>query len=246
MRKSLFLATLVYTIGVFPTGPAHPQLAVVCPTCDQLWEQALSYGKQVEQAATQLQQLQTELQQYANMVRNSIAIPMQLFSEVQSAISQVQNISNMAGLLAGNSAGIIERLNSLQSAGYQISSTGQSLASLPQQLTIWQNTIGNSAKQLGSALGLQQTDLGSQTAIQAAIQQHSQSAAGQLQAIQAGNEMAANNAFLLHQIAQTLISTAQANQTTADVAADRQASEDAAMLHFSTLQSTPTTGAQGF
>jgi P-type conjugative transfer protein TrbJ len=234
------------TVGVFSTRPAHPQLAVVCPTCDQLWEQALSYGKQVEQAATQLQQLQTELQQYANMVRNSIAIPTQMFSLVQSTISQIQSISSMAGLLTGNSAGIITRLNSLQGVGYQISSTGQNLANLPQQLTMWQNTIGNSAKQLGSALGLQQIDLGNQTAIQAIIQQHSQSAAGQLQAIQAGNEMAANNAVLLHQIAQTLITTAQANQTTADVAADRQASEDAAMLHFSMLQSTPTTGSQGF
>jgi type IV secretion system protein TrbJ len=246
VRKALLLATLLISVMPSSPRPAYALLGVECPTCDQLWEQALQYGKQIQEYATQLEQLQTELSMYTNMVRNSISIPMQMFSQVQSDIAQVQTISNMAGLLTGNSGSIISRLNSLQSAGYQISSTANSISNLPQQFAMWQNTIGNSSKQLATAIGLQQSELSNQATLQTAIQSHSQSAAGQLQAIQAGNEMAANNAAVLHQISQTLIATAQAAQTSAAVDADRRASEDAALLHFSTPQSVSTTGGQGF
>ncbi len=63
-----------------------------------------------------------------------------------------------------------------------------------------------------------------------------------MQAIQAGNELAHANAAQLQQIQATLTATAQMQATGMAVDADRRASEDAAMLHFSTPQPIQTSG----
>ena len=68
--------------------------------------------------ATQLQQYQTQLQQYANMVTNTAALPQQVWGTVQSDIMQVQALSNAASLLSGNSGSMISRLQSASSFGY--------------------------------------------------------------------------------------------------------------------------------
>src|SRR5580704_16305018 len=95
---------------------------------------------------------------------------------------------------------------------------------------------------MGRTLGIQQSQQQNQAAVIQALQQHAQSAQGQMQAIQAGNELAGANAAQLAQIQATLIATAQMQASNAAVSADRKATEDAAMLHFATPQPVTTTG----
>jgi conjugal transfer/entry exclusion protein len=171
---------------------------VTCVNCSTIWNQLLEYGKQVQQLATQLQSYQTQLQQYANMVTNTLALPQQLWGQVQGDIMQVRNLSNAASLLSGNAGSIVTRL--------------------------------------------QQNQQGSDAALLASLEQHSQSAQGQMQAMQAGNELAHATAVQLQQIQATLAVTAQMRATEMAVDADRRASQDAAMLHFSTPVPVPTSG----
>jgi P-type conjugative transfer protein TrbJ len=159
---------------------------------------------------------------------------------------QVQSLTNAASLLSGNSGSIISRLNSISAYSNQLSATGYNLGNIGNQFTIWQQTLGSNAQTMGRTLGLQQQQLASNASIEQAIQQHSTSATGQMQAIQAGNELAAANGEVLNQMAQTLIAQAQMAQTASLADADRRASEDAAMLHFSTYSPIAATGSQGF
>ena len=53
--------------------------------------------------ATQLQQYQTQVAQYADMLTNTVALPQEIWGTVQSDIMQVQALSNAASLLSGNS-----------------------------------------------------------------------------------------------------------------------------------------------
>ena len=112
------------------------------------------------------------------------------------------------------------------------------------QFSTWQQTIGNNLSTMGRTLGLQQSQQQNQAAIIQALQRHSQSAQGQMQAIQAGNELAGANAAQLAQIHATLIATAQMQASNTAVAADRRATEDAALLHFAPPQPVATTGYQ--
>jgi len=220
--------------------PAEAQWAVACVNCATMWTQLLQYAKEAQSMATQLQQYQTQLQQYANMVTNTAALPQQVWGTVQSDIMQVQALSNAASLLSGNSGSMISRLQSASAYANQASSLGN----VANQFSTWQQTIGNNLSTMGRTLGLQQSQQQNQAAIIQALQRHSQSAQGQMQAIQAGNELAGANAAQLAQIHATLIATAQMQASNTAVAADRRATEDAAMLHFATPQPVATTGYQ--
>jgi P-type conjugative transfer protein TrbJ len=224
--------------GLADPRPARAQWAVDCVNCSTMWTQLLEYAKQAQQLATQLQQYQTELQQYANMVTNTVALRQQAWGTVQSDIMQVQSLSNAASLLSGNAGSIVTRLQSASAYADQATNLGN----IAGQFTAWQQTIGNNVSTLGRTLGMQQSQQISNAALLATLQTHSQTAQGQMQAIQAGNELANASAVQLQQIQATLTATAQMQATGLAVAADRRASEDAAMLHFSTPQPIQTSG----
>jgi P-type conjugative transfer protein TrbJ len=221
---------------------SQAQWTVTCTNCSTTWTQLLQYAKEAQSLATQLQQYQTQLQQYANMITNTVALPREVWGTVQSDIMRVQTLSNAASLLSGNSGSMITRLQSASAYANQAASLGD----IAGQFTGWQQTIGSNLNTLGRSLGLQQSQQQNEASILDALQHHSQSAQGQMQAIQAGNELAGANAAQLAQIQATLVATAQMQATGMAVQTDRRASEDAAMLHFSAQQPVATAGYQQY
>lgn len=238
-RVAVAAGVILMAIAGFVTPhPAPAQWAVECVNCSTMWTQLLEYAKQAQQLETQLQQYETQLQQYANMVTNTVAIPQQMWGTVQSDIMQVRNLSNAASLLSGNAGSIVTRLQS--ASGY--ASQAANLGNIAGQFTTWQQTIGNNVNTLGRTLGLQQDQQASNATVLTTLESHSQSAQGQMQAIQAGNELAHANVAQLQQIQATLTATAQMQATGMAVDADRRASEDAALLQWSTPVPIPTSG----
>ena len=235
-RRGLLVAAA--SLGVSVAAPARAQMAVADGPGIIQW---------VKQTATQAQQLQqqaqayaTQLRQYTNMVQNTVALPYQAWSTVQGDIMQVRNLSNAASLLSGNSGSMIQRLGS--AAGY--ASQASNIGNIAGQFTMWQQTIGNNVDTLGRTLGLQQGQQQSNAALIERMQAQSATATGQLQVLQAGNELAGATANQLIQIQATLAATAQLQAGNAATAADRRASEDAAMLHAIQAPRPPVTGIQ--
>lgn len=252
MNKTLLagVAAAAFSVMGPSVRPAYALLGVgdvvVCPTCSSAIEQLASDAKQALQYTAQLQSYVTQLEQYKNEIQNTISIPLEVFEQVQGDLAQLQQLTQAASLLSGNSGSIIQRLNSAGAYADQLSSGVNSIGNIGNQYTMWQQTLGNSAKQLGMTITSSQTAMKSNTSAMSQAEQHSQSAAGTVQAIQAGNEIAAATGATLQQMAQTNVSLAQQISTNQEVAADRRASNDAAMLHFTAPQATPTTGYQGF
>jgi P-type conjugative transfer protein TrbJ len=240
MRRTLFAALAAVCASNFVCQQTHAQVAVTCPTCSDLSTQLLEEAKVAQSYLTGIAELQTSLNQYSNMVTNTIALPLQIFAGVESDIMQVRNLANMASVLTGNSGTILSRLQSAQ--GY--TNTAMLLPqNISNQFTMWQQTLGNASNSLGSTLGVQQSQLSSYTALQKAIQVHSQTAAGQMQAIQAGVEMAALTSTLLQQVQTTLVTTAQQAATRDMIAADRQRMQD---LQFQTFMAAPPLATAGW
>lgn len=235
-------------LGVVLAGAPYrtaAQLSVLDVAGNAQWvQQTLTQIKTLAQEAqaygTQLQQYQTQLQQYANMVTNTVALPQQAWSMVQSDIMRVQALSNASSLLSGNSGSLIARLQNAQAYANQAAS----LSNIGSQITGYQQTIGTNLSTLGKTLGMQQGMESNEAALLNTLQQHSQSAGGQMQAIQAGNELAHAQATQLIQIQATLASAAQMQATQMAVDADRRASQDAAMTHFAQPPTIATTGYQ--
>jgi P-type conjugative transfer protein TrbJ len=242
MKRLLSTSSLIL-LPVLMTSPPAQAVIVECANCSQWSEQLVSDAKQAAQYATQLEQKAVQLQQYANQIQNTVALPMALWSQVQSDISTVRNLTNAASLLTGNSGSIISRLQSAQ--GYANQATFLP-ANIGNQFASWQQTLGQASNSLGRTLGVQQGQEQNYTALQAAINLHSQTAQGQMQAIQAGNELASLAATQMNQMQTTLTSMAQEQATRDIVAADRQAMQDAQFQQFVAPPYLPTNDGPGY
>lgn len=239
MPKRNLAAAVALTAGLLlSVRQADAFGPVYCTNCATQWSQMTELARQAQQIARQLQQYQLQLEQYANMVRNTTALPQEMWSNVQGDIMQVRNLSNMASILSGNSGSMLSRLTSVDAYG-TVLSTPQEIDS---QLTMWHQTIGNNLDTMGRTLGLQQGQEQNDALMLRTLEMHSQTANGQLEAIQAGNELAGANATQLYEIQQTLADTAQMQANQMAVHADRQAAEDQAMTDFLAGPSVPTTG----
>ena len=233
----------VTALALLTPDYSDAQVVVACPTCSSLYEELISDAKQAQQYATQLSQYQTQLSQYANMIQNTVALPQSAWTNAQADIMQIRNLTNAASLLTGNSGSMLTRLQSASSYANQASFLPQNIGT---QFTMWNQTLGNAGTSLGRTLGVQQGQENNYTALQAAIQVHSQTAAGQMQAIQAGNELASLTNTQLNQIQTTLTAAAQDQATRNLVTDDQQAAQEAAMLQYSQYRPVATTGSEGF
>jgi len=242
--KRFLLATVFSAVPVlvYPTH-SDAQLAVVCVTCSSLVEQLVSDAKQAQQYLTEVSELQTDLRMYSNMVQNTVALPQTIWPNVQSDILQVRNLANAASVLTGGSGTILTRL---QTAGGYLNSAAFLPGNIAATMTGWQTTMGNATKTLGSTLGVQQSQLNSYTALQAAIQTHSQTAAGQMQAIQAGTEMSGQIATILQQVQTTLVASSTAAATFEEIEADKEAAQNAQVQQFLAAPDQPLTGYQRY
>jgi P-type conjugative transfer protein TrbJ len=235
--KRLYYAAMTALLLMPPTR--SDAVVVECANCSTIAEELLSDAKQANQYTTQLDQYRTQLQQYQNMLTNTMQLPMSIWNNVTSDIMQIRNLTNAASLLTGNSGTIMSRLQNAQ--GYASSAT-----MLPNQIsnqfTMWQQTLGNASNSLGRTLGVQQGQENNNAALQARIQAQSTSAVGQMQAIQAGNQLAALTSSQLNQIQTTLTAAAQEQATRDQIAADRQAMQDAQWQAFVAAPALNTSG----
>lgn len=236
---------LIGALSLLPMGYVPPSRALIveCANCSSLYEQLASDAKQAQQYVLQLQEHATQLQQYANMLQNTAALPQALWSQAQSDIMQVRSLTNAASLLTGNSGSIMSRLQSAQGYAGQAMFLPQNIGS---QFTMWQQTMGNASNSLGRTLGVQQGQEQNYAALQMAINAQSQSATGQMQAIQAGNQLASLTSTQLNQMQTTLTAMAQEQATQDLVHDDRDAAANAAMLQLTATTTVQTTGYKGY
>jgi P-type conjugative transfer protein TrbJ len=196
-----------------------------------------SYMQEAQSYATQLQQLRAQLLQYQNMLQNTKNLPTQSWGQVAQDITAVRNLSNAGNMLSGNTGTMLQRLS--QTNGYN--TQAGTIRDMNSQLNQWQNTSASSVSSLGRVLKMQQAQSASDAVMIEQIQQHGQTAQGQMQVLQASLEMSSAQAAQLARVQETLASTAAMTATQATIEADRRALYDASMMHFTqgTIDRTP-------
>jgi P-type conjugative transfer protein TrbJ len=133
----------------------------------------------------------------------------------------------------------------LQSAAGYAGTVANTPGQFANQLTTWQQTLGDNLSSFGKTIGLQQDQQANDAALIAALQAHATTAIGQMQALEAGNELAGVTALQLLKIQSTLSAAAQMQATQDAVANDRRAMEDAALQRFLAAPA-PAFGGQRF
>ncbi len=237
--RSMLLGGAAFAVAsLFSPSPVEAQLTVACPMCSSWMTQLAQNAREAQAYATQLQGYALQGRQYTNMIQNTVALPQQVWADVQNNLQRIKALSDTSAILSGNSGNMLARLNS--ATGYADRVGG--VADMPSRLLQWQRSYETAATSFGRTLGLQQGQQADNAALLTRLQAHSQSATGQMQAIQAGNELAAATVNQLMQV-QATISASTQYAVQRDIAlADRTAVNDAALQAFLGGRAPPTTG----
>jgi len=185
---------------------------------------AAQYGKQLQQYATQIQQYQTAVQQFTNqvqsyklMLQNIGQLPQTQWNQFTQSVNKMKQImDNTAGMTY--TAANYDQMFKQMYPGYQklLNSGNVDPTSVYKSLSKQTNsTVNDALKQLN----LSQAELENDQSTMRELQNVSQSAQGQLGAIQAANEIALHQTNTLKKLRQTMMM--QANMQAQTVAAQQ-------------------------
>ncbi|MHB1880720.1 MAG: P-type conjugative transfer protein TrbJ [Acidithiobacillus sp.] len=163
-------------------------------------EQIVQEGTAIEQLSRAAEQVQNQLQMLLNEARNLQNLPTNFVSQITGELGQLTSIVGQGNALSYAGQNISSQLSS-EYPGYSGSTNYQ------QEYQNWNNTTSQNIQNALQAQSLQSQDFANQTQTLNSIQSASQSAAGRMQVLQAGNQISAMEVKQLQKMQQ--ISMAQ-------------------------------------
>jgi P-type conjugative transfer protein TrbJ len=191
-------------------------------------ELVMQYLQQMESYATQLRQWETQMRQYANAVQNTLNIPKQVWNAVTTDLMGVAQIVRSGRSLAYSASNIAEQFGNTFK-GYNAPTNFR------QAYSGWSASTLDTLKGAFAANQLQAAQFANEEGTLAYLRAQSESAEGQMQAIQVGAQIAEQQVQQLQKLRQLMMvqSSAQnaylAAQTDKDAAA--RATADGALRY---------------
>jgi P-type conjugative transfer protein TrbJ len=188
------------------------------------YTQLLNYVELVGSLEKQVEQVENQLSQIADMTKHGLTITDQLFGTVGSDIANLRQIVNTGQALSYTMSNMDGAFR-VRFPGYSTSTNyGQSYQS-------WSQTSLDSTLGALSAAGLQNSQFDSDTALLQTLQQQSTSSVGRMQAIEVGNQIAENQAEQLMKLRQLMMADMQSKAayqgSLVQAEATKQANSDA-------------------
>lgn len=235
-KSKIFAAKTVTTAATFILMALQPAVAGI-PVADglNLSQTTVTAINQVAQVTKQIQQYKTQLEQYENMLKNTVAPSAYIWSEVNGIISKVVSAQQTLEYYKNQSGSIDTYLSKYQDVNYYSNSpcfqaTGCSAAerkALDNRKVASAEAIKRANADVIKSVDQQQQTLSTDAQKLQQLQGQATSATGQMQALQAANQLAAAQGNQLLQIRGMLLAQNQAATTIAQQQADQKAQEDA-------------------
>ncbi|WP_025902242.1 P-type conjugative transfer protein TrbJ [Tatumella sp. UCD-D_suzukii] len=240
IRKGILgaaVAAAIPLVAMFGTTTAilypTPAAAFFCSNCSTNVQQGMQYAKDVETALNTAQQLQTQINQYNQMIKQGLAFPDSVFSSIRANLQQVADLYENTKAIGTNVANLDEQFRE-QYKGYSdwLNVTGNASAVMPDRYTQWAEEGSDNARTALKAVGANVGTFESEDTTLSRLINRSSGAAGQMQAIQAGNEINAQNVQQLQKLRDLIGTqiTMQSNYLAQDN--ERRAADDAFNENF--------------
>jgi P-type conjugative transfer protein TrbJ len=191
----------------------------------------------VEQTLRQIEQYKTQLMQYENMIRNTMAPPAYLWAQAQYSMNKLIYLTNTIRYYEQQHGGLDSYMQRFRNVEYYRSSPCFDLQGKCND-TAWkllqdgQNTSTDAQKNANDSLLRGLSEHQNQIPLDAAhlqvLQQRTESAQGQMEALQYANQLAAYQANQLLQMRQMLIVQHNATNTQSQAEVDQKAMQQAA------------------
>ncbi len=207
------MKTLCLVLALFCLAAEASAKTVYCTNCSTKMTQAVEkatsveqlrtllkeYDESIQQTAAQLQMVQQNIDQYANMVQNTAALPASVIQRIAYELSRFGKITNALNTIRNDVAGLGRIFDAL----YQTQDELKDLASLPRNLlaeggmsyrTSWDNwsrRVDDSTRATFQLSGQQLQELEESGELESYINELLSSPDGQQKALMAGNQLAA-------------------------------------------------------
>ena len=233
-RISIFIVTAVILYSV----AANAQIATIDAT--NIVQSTISAQQAIKQTAQQLQEYQAQLQQLQNQIQNTINPSSFQWDNANETINKVLATVNTLKDFQSQAGSMAAFLNKYSDASqYKTSScigSGGCSTSQIQQINASQYTGSASQKTANDnmllTINAQQQQLQSDANNLVNLQNNAQNSVGQMQALQAANQLASNQAVQLMQIRSLMVAQQTAEATRAETVVDREAQQQAASDAF--------------
>ncbi|AZE80421.1 Conjugative transfer protein TrbJ [Pseudomonas synxantha] len=211
-----------------------PAYAIYCSNCSTFYQQMFEYAEQVNTALDTAEQLQTQIQQYQNMVTQGTGLPDSKFGSIAADLKSVVNIYNRSQVLGRQ----IQNMDSQFNTAFPGFESYLNQAANSAQLTArdryqkWSKQGSDNVKTALEAANLNTSTFESEDTRLNRMVFRSQSAVGRMQAIQAGNEIASQNVQQLQKLRDLMATQINMQGNYIAQQGDRKAASEAAEQQF--------------
>ena len=192
------------------------------------------YAEAVNTQLNTAQQLATQIQQYQNMVTQGLSLPNSMFGSIAADLQSVANIYTKSQALGRQIQNMDSQFNT-QFPGFEsYLNQAANSAEVParDRYQKWSEQGRDNVKAAMEAANLNTGTFESEDAQLARMVSRSQSAAGRMQAIQAGNEIASQNVQQLQKLRDLVATQINMQGNYMAQQGDRRAASEAAEQQF--------------
>jgi P-type conjugative transfer protein TrbJ len=230
--KTVALATTLFFVS------SQPALAGI-PVADglNLSQTTVTAINQVAQVTKQIQQYKTQLEQYENMLQNTATPSAYVWNDVNGIINNLVSAQQSLNYYKNQAGSIDKYLEKYQNVTYyeehpcfnnKTGCTAQQRIQLENSRAEGADAVKRANADVIRSVDQQQQTLASDAQKLQQLQGQASSATGQMQALQAANQLAGAQGNQLIQIRSMLMAQNQAATTIAQQQADQKAQESAA------------------
>ena len=225
-------------VGLFMT-PA-PAYAIYCSNCSTFYQQMFEYAEQVNTALNTAEQLQTQIQQYQNMVTQGTGLPDSMFGSIAADLKSVVNIYNRSQALGRQIQNMDSQFNTAFPGfdSYLNQAANSAEVRAQDRYQKWSQQGRDNVKTAMEAANLNTSTFEPEDAQLARMVARSQSAVGRMQAIQAGNEIASQSVQQLQKLRDLMATQINMQGNYMAQQGDRQAVSEAAEQQFEARKNT--------
>jgi P-type conjugative transfer protein TrbJ len=241
-RKRLAVALAGLLTSIAPVGPAMAQLAVVCANCSSEWTQLANNAELVAQVANQAQQLQQQIQQYELLAQNTAGLPNQIWGNAANDIARVNSLMAQSQALSASSSNLAAAFAARFPGYQQYASSTITPAAMDGKYQQWSSDTNSTVLSTLQAAGLQTSQLQDEGSTLQQLEAMSGSAAGQMQALEVGNQLAAQTVMQGQKLRQLMVDNLNLEASYVQSQQDRDAVQAAALRQFTAPASPNNTG----
>ena len=231
---ALAVAIATTSLGVVLYMTPAPAYAIYCSNCSTFYQQMFEYAEQVNTTLNTAEQLQTQIQQYQNMVTQGTGLPDSVFGSIAADLKSVVNIYNRSQVLGRQIHNMDSQFNTAFPGFESYLNQAANSAQFParDRYQKWSKQGSDNVKTALEAANLNTSTFESEDTQLNRMVFRSQSAVGRMQAIQAGNEIASQNVQQLQKLRDLMATQINMQGNYMAQQGDRKAASEAAEQQF--------------